>query len=459
MGSQAAFSVTLFGHTISFLEVEPTVYINGPTALTADTTPGVADGAQAFNIPMLFGVRVTPIDGIGLPGLSEMRYPVVLTTADSEVSTNSNYQRISGGLPNQMGYARTWQTAQHVNAFTTTSQSLTAKADIPLGTIGIVQLSLGLSFPTKTGDLTVNTDRLIDLTSAFALTDYPHAALPHRVGWLFPSTSGLVGYHEGAWQPNSNCGGGLCGTAWAWGVEPEGYTDPYTAGNAYFRESSVTAGPMDARARQDDDHSVRGATSFGVGLALQAALGTPDGCPFTLQVQASGGINGNVEVDHIVREGVFAEQLPRTNQFLPTTGLVVRPRTYASVTLGGAITLKLGLNIGWFGTVEWDNDLYSTPTVLLASYDTENTHSWPDASSLRLGTGSPSGTPMTSPVVHSLHPFKSASRVNPISWARQRGAHRHTARSDRPKGDPRGAAGVATRGCLATRGPCTVPIG
>jgi hypothetical protein len=94
LGERVGFSVSLVGHTIDFLVIEPTLALDGPERFTG----AAGDLSRAFTVPFLLGTRVTPIRGLGLPGFGEIRVPLELVTGDSETVTAAEKRPVFVGF-------------------------------------------------------------------------------------------------------------------------------------------------------------------------------------------------------------------------------------------------------------------------------------------------------------------------------------------------------------------------
>ena len=167
MGEVTGFGVDVLGKNIDFLVVEPTMAFTGAKRFVGSAN----DGAQAFEIPMVMGTRITPIRGLGLPGLGEIRYPVVLASGDSEVTTMSDMQTrlvkhcIPGGIcyvvPDPY-YSKQYQTVTHADAIGTADDHYTASTTIPLLKLSGLSVGMNLALNTDIGALDVHNDRLLD---------------------------------------------------------------------------------------------------------------------------------------------------------------------------------------------------------------------------------------------------------------------------------------------------------
>lgn len=385
MGSQAAFSMNVFGHAIDFLVVEPSVVLSGPERHDGVRLLGGAapDGAQAFTVPMLMGTRITPVRGLGLPGLAEMRYPVAYVTGDSERATLGDLRTSRIGAATINTYGREWTTVSHADAFAATGQGITIAAQhIPLFTMGAVSVFFGLTFDFQVGGVAAATGR--SDVPAHRLEGFPGVA---RTGW-----NGLNGdrwFADGAWRTPPSCHTEFCTRyGWDWAILPDG--DPDGANAWVYQLTAAQAGAFDTRALQDNDHALDGTTGLRVRGDLEATVGFPHLGPFEASVDGRAALEGRVDLHHVVREALTAERVDGARA-VPTAALTVRPRTTANATIAEAdIVLHLSLDVGFF-TAHWDPTLVSIDPITLASYDSDDTRAWPESSVLRISTGAASG--------------------------------------------------------------------
>jgi hypothetical protein len=128
---------------------------------------------------------------------------------------------------------------------------------------------------------------------------------------------------------------------------------------------------------------------------VKGQLGVPSLGPFSLSLDVDGGITGTVGQSHVLRDALFADATG--GPMRGATGLTVRPRTDGSAGLTETTaTLHLSIDL-WFGSLTWDLRIFTIPGATLASYDSDNDHTWGEGSTLRIGTGSSAGDPMKNP--------------------------------------------------------------
>jgi hypothetical protein len=367
MGEEAAVSFNLLGQNIQLLAVEPMVSIDGPQKYVGTTT----DGAQAFMVPMKFGTRITPVKGFGLPSLPEVRYPVALVSADSEVATDAQQESVREGLRFATVYGKRYLTVEHMDGFAGGAAQAQSSNTFLLFTVGPIDFDLTLGLKLSAGESQIAPGRV--LSSPLCWTD---GSVSARSTVMSTSSFWDGPWHntdcDGAFYAETQSGGACCGTNWSYlgGVWPDTY---YT------------------KAMQNDDHYLQGgATSLALNATLTVAGGLDFG-PVNVSLDLSGGITGTVNQLHMVRDAAFAQQPHGTSGFVPAEGVVVRPRTTANVTAGPlSASLNMSVNCGFF-TASWTVPLFSTGTIPLASYDSDSTNAWPASSQLRIGTGSDSG--------------------------------------------------------------------
>jgi len=425
LGERVGFSVKVLGQTIDFLVVEPTLAFGrdcaeepcdepGPARFTG-AVDGVspADGAQAFEIPLLLGTRVTPIRGLGLPGLGEVRVPVSLVTGDTEVKTLAEKRPVHVGWTLGPGgispefltmHSKEYHTVTHTDALLSTGffggNVYTATGELTLFYLGPVRVFGKVGLTYAVGEPGGGNDRV--------LKGFPTGWPPDvRDGRLYENPFQLspplgVRYHDGPWALGWRRGSPFL----EWRVQPEGTTDPFWTAATF-----PVLRPHDMRALMDDDHAFDTATSMSLGLGLYGQLGIDEG-PFDITLTVGGDVTGSVGQHHVLREALMAQDplilgfLPRMR---PITALTVRPRQTADVTFSG-LTAKLHfhLSIPFFDDIDFDKTLFNVPGAPLYAYDTDD-HLVPDDEQLflRLGTGSAHGQPMKKPTVLSHLPLHS----------------------------------------------------
>jgi hypothetical protein len=401
LGERTGFSFDLLGRTIDLMVVEPTVALNGPRAfLGPPGTPAPADGAQAFDIPFLLGTRVTPIRGIGLPGFGEVRVPVNLVSADTEVRTFAEKAKVpTGGGASSCAdcppgwvvrHTKEYQTVTHVDAlmgagFADPDDPFRAKARFTLFYVGPVRVFADLTLLYEVGRFEVGNDRILD-----------GVAPATRTGMLLVNPPDGVRYHDGPWRYALSPGFPQ------WQTLPEG-----AAGGLWTRPVSWSdLRTHDLRAGANDDHSLDSSTGLALSMGLGGELGGKKG-PLEAAVEARGAMTGAVSQHTLLRDALLAQvPIPEVPHVRPVDAVTVRPRQTAKVTFDGIdVTFRFRLNLGPLGKVNVKRTLLRVPGATLADYDSDRALASADeAFRLRLGTGSSAGKPMTQPAVLSHLP-------------------------------------------------------
>jgi len=409
MGERIGFSVKILGQQIDFLVTEPTLALDGPERFTG---AGANDGAQAFEIPLLLGTRITPIRGLGLPGFRELRVPVSLVVADTELRTASELRpvRTGGSVQCSFGggpfpftcsvvpsfetrHAKTHQTVTNLTRVRSASKNASIAGVTEIFRVGPLAVDLGFEIAYLLGGFTPGNDRILD---------FPGLP-PARSGrlWIHPFDGSRR--HDGPWSLR------FFGPALSdripglpyWTVLPDGLTQPFWREPLNF----VLLPPFDVRLFQDDDHAVDTATGLDISGSLGGELGGSFG-PFTVSLTVTGKITGSVEQHHRLREALLAEDLGG-NAMTPATALRVRPQQTAQATLDPATgKLRLTLSLPWpFDDIDMTKTLFSVPAVTLAQYDSDTTATAADEIlAFQLGTGSAKGNVSEQPVARSHLP-------------------------------------------------------
>ncbi|PKN48365.1 MAG: hypothetical protein CVU63_05285 [Deltaproteobacteria bacterium HGW-Deltaproteobacteria-20] len=395
MGELPAISVNILGKKVDFLVVNPTVALGSPAKFAVSTS----DGAEAFTVPMAFGTTITPVKGIGIPGLRELRAPLAMVSGDSEVSQKASYGQIISTYAPTNGlfkpvytsvHKKEHQTVVHSDAIFTKGYTAHADTSFTLMYIGPVKVSTNFALDINAGDAQAWNDRVLD-------DAFPYAAFPDvtRTGWN--GTMGAAAFHDGLWSAylqRTGTGYDVLGFL----IEPEGLTD------AFFRMPISEIGAMRTRAMQDDDRHVATSTSLGLTMGLSASLGKSFG-PVDVSLTASGKVTGSVTQVHDLRDGLYGQTPhPSKNRVLAANGVTVRPRTLANATLN-PLDVKLHFKLSLlFDTIEWTATLLNVKGTNLADYDSDENKAWGERASLRVGVGSEAGDSMKKPSVLSHLP-------------------------------------------------------
>ncbi len=400
LGERTGFSVTLLGQTIDFLVVEPTLALDGPQRFTG----AAGDLTRAFTVPFLFGTRVTPIRGLGLPGFGEVRVPLELVSGDTEVTTLAEKRPVFTGWAVQCPpcrvvpefstfHTKDYQTVTHVDAISSAGfagdNAFHVDAEFTLFYLGPVRIFGTLALGFEVGAFETRDDRV--------LAGFPSP--PAREGFLLENPLGGVRYHDGPWlvarRPYLH-----------WQVQPEGATDPF-----WTRPIVPLFGTADIRAVTNDDHLAETSTALSLSLGLGGQLGAKSG-PFELTLTVHGKVTGDVAQRFVLRDALMAQDplepgfLPRMR---PITAVSIRPRQTADVTFDGLdAKLKFLLDLGFFGEIKFTKTFFSLAAQPIAHYDTDDALSPADeAFAFRLGTGSTAGQPRKKPRVLSHLPQRS----------------------------------------------------
>ncbi len=393
MGEQTALSLNVLGAQLDFLVVEPTVTLDGPQRFIAPAgvTTSPDDGAQAFQVPLLVGAKVTPIRGIGLPSLGEIRAPAVLTTADAEVVTPSERRWIDQGYgTGKYDYAKRHQTVSHLDAITTAARSRTLDGRVLIGTLfGVIQVYGTTTLTVSTGKPEQVDERVLK-SDGYWIGAAPGTPRSGMLRWL-----GNFGFHDGAWTGPGSCDhveiGSPC-PSWFWQVLEAG-----TSAFPFQLPRNEGTG-MTTRAWQDDDHAVDLQTQLQAKLGLLATIETPKIGPFNVSPEVTGNIVGNLEIRHEVRDHLDAEEqrgvaplyLPTVT---PTSAVTVRPRTVRTASIDPLkVQVHFTMTLPWpIGDISWDPTFLNLPSITIDRYDSKGTNDWTERSALRLGTGSALG--------------------------------------------------------------------
>jgi hypothetical protein len=399
MGEKAAFSINPFGmKKIDFLVLEPTLALAGAKRRTG---AGAADGAQAFEVPLLLGTRLTPVRGLGLPGLGELRAPLVLVSGDSEVVTPTpGYTRTTWetecDLYGCYGWpvyhtepAREYQTVTHVDAIRSASMGADADAEIPLAYLGPLRIDLVLGLGYHVGELTVKDDRLLAQGDLGPTTGFPFRP---RAGEPRPFALSGVSWHDGPWKYSKDS----VDTSPRWMIldRGAGWLGP-TAGTWPF--------PLQSRVLQSDDHAVELETRMSLTGGIGGSLGLPVG-PVQISLDATGTLTGAAAQTHVVRDGLLATR--DASGVAGNTALTVRPKMTAEATANLKVKVKLLIDV-FVGKIKLEHTLVDTSTQL-ASWDSDQTGIFSEADTLRIGTGSQRGDVMKQPDVLSHLPHAPA---------------------------------------------------
>ncbi len=398
MGERAGFSVNVLGQQIDFFVTEPSLALDGPERFTGS---GSNNGAQAFEIPLLLGTRITPIRGLGLPGFDEVRVPVSLLSADSELRNRAEPGQIIIGNPPFLalvqGHRKSYHTVTHADLIRSGSKGASLDGGkTELFRVGPLAVEIGFDISYRIGDLTPDDTRVISFPG------FP-AAREGRL-WVQPGTGRRN--HDGHWRlalPTLGIGRFTDIDVPTWIVDPDGTTDPF------WREplDLVFQPPLDIRLLHDDDHAVESDTTLEIAGSLGGELGGGFG-PFEISLTVTGTLTGTVTQRFLLRDALHAQD-QGGSRMTPITGLSLRSRQIGGADLMPATgTLRFHLSLPFpFDDINFDEQLFSIDAVTLASYDSDDDlppTGADDRGSFRLGTGSLQGDVMKQPFVWSHLP-------------------------------------------------------
>ena len=395
LGERVGFSVSLVGHAIDFLVIEPTLALDGPERFTG----AAGDLSRAFMVPFLMGTRITPIRGLGLPGFGEIRVPLELVGGDSEVSTAAEKRPVFVGWnfqcpPCQLvpefvnQHAKSYRTVTHVDAISSAGfaadKAFHADAEFTLFVLGPLKISGLLDLVFEVGAFDTRDERV--------LAGFPTP--PAREGFLLENPLGYVRYHDGPWQAAVR--------PLRWRVLPDGQTDPF-----WTRPILPLLSHVDLRAVTNDDHLAESRTALALDLGLKGELKAGGG-PFEITLTVEGHVGGNVAQRFELRDALMAQDplepgfLPRMR---PIAAVSVHPRQTAEVNFNG-LTAKLRFYLELFiGEIDFTKTFFNLKPQPIASYDSFDSLAPDDeAYVFRLGTGSSAGEPLKKPKVLSHLP-------------------------------------------------------
>lgn len=401
MGRQVALALSVLGHEIDIGVIEPTFTVDGPQRFTGGDT---ADGAQAFEVPMLLGTAITPIDGIGLPGFGELRHPMVLVSGDTEVASavapvslhtgDHTFCTPFGGCRTAPTFStvspRDYLTVTHGDAALGRSAQLTVVVpDTPIFTLGVFTLLLHGS-----GTLTIGGGG-----AAAPIGDRLLAGVP--AGWPAPPRTGglsispwspLYRYDEEPWSPLFDVDAPLTGTP--------SFALPVAGGGATFGASD----PIVMRALADDDHHVATRTSIELGVGGTASVGFRLGIA-TFEIAGTGDLRVGFGQQTDVADRVL--DLIGNGSGYPITALTVTPSTDANVGASFTVTLHIQIPLVFDSIDE---------TVTIVSTSITNGWGgtpWPQTNRALIATGSQYGDPTYQPWAVSHLPSSSTPPTSP----------------------------------------------
>lgn len=392
-GSLSAASFSILGKKIDLLVVEPTTVVNGPTKIAEAVA---RDGQQAFEVPMLMGTRITPIRGIGLGALDEIRYPVVLSTADSEVETPTEMTWVRNGYYLENRPKKTYRTVTHVDGVTVAHKQMSASKRIDFVHSPVVDLGLTITLAANIGNVNRSNERVIDMPYDGAGTGWPSEV---RKGDDRQNPFGVVAYHDGKWRWDKGVPGEIGHIPATWNVLAEYPMDPDVS-----LGTDLISIAMDKRLQSDDDHALSTSTALRLTGEISGSAKYPVVGPFSIGVSGSAGLGGTVQQEHVFLDAIQLQRLYGDFN-LPAAGVTIRPRTTGSFDFtGGKVNIIFSVSLPIVGNISRELTLFRIDPKTIASFNTDDSKKWPENSSLRLGTASGWGNTKTSPMVGSHVP-------------------------------------------------------
>ena len=373
LGRVNAAEVSILGRKLELLVLEPTFSLGNPRVVGA-LNGSTGAGSDAVTVPMMLGTRITPIAGVGLPGLPELRLPISYVGLDSETRNESQWRALKSGAPACVGkfcppptyaYERTYDTALHSDGFVFPYRKLEQSlGTFPLFSLGLVNVNAEPSLRFELGDT--------DFGGKLGVQD-GRVFTPRRSGT--EHALGTTTYHDGFWAPHypynvsdkqSSLNGWLANDASSWLL-------PFNAVPAL----------TGTRAGQSDDHAVSlGSTAtFAVKVIGEGGISMP-------RVQVTAGIHGKISASASqafdLREGLLMQ---KTNGVVkPVGALSIAPRTLARAQVDSiALDLKMAIDLEWF-TLDLHFNYPIVENLELASWDTLNGTTW-DAETSRARMG------------------------------------------------------------------------
>ncbi|HWB77809.1 MAG TPA: hypothetical protein VG755_22735 [Nannocystaceae bacterium] len=400
MGQQTALEFALFDEPVRLLTVEPRVQLSNPQRIALAEDGLDVEGAQGFAIPMTLGTSFELASF--LPALPELRTPVALVTADTEVETGAMRRPIAvGGVTctinragyhcdpvTQVGYARTYQTATHVDAVAVGSysrQTANGGLHMPLGRVGPMEMWLdGLAAirlgQTSWADWSAANGPSIPVGAVDdrVLVNFKPPGAATRSGDRHTNPFG-ISYNDAPWELQTEA---EHATDWYWSVES---TSPWWI-PLFGANSAIEM----MRPQQNDDHAFAIGNEFHI--EARAFVGVVDNFsagPFSLSGPwISGGLAATLRQSFEFRDALHAQSyVTGGNPSIAATSVTVQPRTAA---LGSTTAIEAGMSLSLdlvFGEIDIDFSYPIVPSVDLGDWDSADDDAWGESSRLRMGTG------------------------------------------------------------------------
>jgi hypothetical protein len=386
LGEKVLLPITILGQDIDIGVFEPTAYVDQPKKFIA---PGV-DGVQAFTVPLQLGLKITPVRPF-LPSLPELRTPLVLTTADAELVTDTDrglvwVDSVCFGswlcVPViRPEYQKRFKTTAHVDSVMTAGRSMKTSAKIPLFWAGALLVRLNVGFaaavgmqaPALAGEPVVPRPRVLDdRILAFAI---PQPAWPAGIR----KTATSAPYLDGFWRLQQNY----------FNPDPGNqFYDVHSGETPVAVVSTAPQSPFRTAVLTDDDHHVAPASELAILAGLEGIIGL-NASIARIEISASGNVKGTLGMAHDVRDGVSVDNSLLSPQ--PITNLTITPTTYGHVELLFKVNFHLHIDLPIFDDIDVNYDLVNESIPI----GPELNEVWIEEHRVRLGTGSTVGADVT----------------------------------------------------------------
>lgn len=392
LGEQVLLPLTILGENLDIGVFEPTAYVNKPEKVG---DPSSADGVNAFNIPLLLGVNITPIRNL-LPPLPELRYPLVLTAEDSEMVDD-----VSRGLIHEDQFCRVfvgvmicvpivridyrfrYKTVAHVDTALSAGQGMSVTANFPIFWAGPLLVELGLEFGATVGK---QIDRSGDFGGVPArpavYDDRLMVVSPTPLGW--PGTIRQTGtsdvYKDGYWHSLQNIFPGDPGVE-AFDIRR------IDADGTDSDEGTIGLGPTNrfrAAALADDDHHIARMSELGLAGSITGTVGINISVA-SITFSASGAIGGVLGLAHDTRDAISVAPAELSGTPVPVAGVTVTPITYVGIGLHFNVKVDLVIPL-LFTTIRAHYDFIDKDVPLGSKQSL-----WSEDHRLRIATDSQEG--------------------------------------------------------------------
>ncbi|HEY5947202.1 MAG TPA: hypothetical protein VIV40_16980 [Kofleriaceae bacterium] len=399
LGEKVLLPISILGQDIDIGVFEPFAYVDQPEKFTAG---GANDGVQAFNIPLQLGVKISPVRPF-LPSLPELRYPLVLTTADTELVTDTDRGLVwednvcvgFGGFCHPVirnDYQKRFKTVTHVDSTLSAGQSMKTTANFPLFWAGPLLVSLNLGFGASVGTTVppLGEEHVSDRPKVF--DDRILSLQTPPAGWPTEVRSGTASgvYLDGYWRL------------------PQSYFNPDPGSQFYDVHSLVeavdtvvavavllTQSAFRTAVLADDDHHVGPMSELALDAGLQGEIGF-NAFLASINIKARGDIKGVLGLAHDIRDAISADTSLLSTQ--PVRNLIITPTTYGKADLNFVVNFHLHISLFW-DDIDVDYDLVNKTIPVLP----ESSSAWSEEHRVRLGTASTVGPDMTQQPLFTSH--------------------------------------------------------